>query len=57
MCWIILLNEYMQSISFDSEFKDIILKMLGNILIINGYIKDIPKLINAFLKIIIWVFW
>ncbi len=41
----------MHSLSFFSEFKEAILKMQGNILIKKGYIRDIEKLINAFLKI------
>ena len=38
------------------ELNEHILKMQGNILMKNGYIKDIEKLINVFLKIYIWVF-
>ena len=38
------------------ELNEHILKMHGNILMKKGYIKEIAKLINVFLKINIWVF-
>ena len=48
---------YLHSVFLCTEFIEQIRKIQGNILIKNGYSKDIAKLINIFLKINIWVFW
>ena len=41
---------------FFLEFNEHVRNIHGKMLLKNGYIKDIPKLINVFLMINIWVF-
>ena len=55
MHWIILLALNMQLLL--ESFNEIILKIPGNKLIRNGYIKEIPKLINVFSIRYFCVFW
>ena len=57
MNWIILLILNMHVLPLLWSFNEIILKILGIILIKNGYIKERPKLIKVFLIRYTCVFW
>ena len=57
MVWIILLILNKHDLLLLGSFNEIILKILGNILIKKGYIKERPKLINVFLIRYTCVFW